>query len=422
MKHVIGSNERDSFIWNSIGGILNAAQSVFILMVITRTAGIDAAGIFSIAYATGNLFMNLGNYGVRNYQISDLNEQYSFRDYLTHRVFTMFLMLLASVIYCVYSYSSGNYSLQKTAIVFAMCVLKSLDCLEDVFEGRMQQRDRLDLSGKLVTIRILIAIGGMIVTLILTNDLFVSVIVAIVLEAVTIAVVVMYDRAVIAYSKTFHGFRALGKLMVVCFPVCLVNFLSFYLTNAPKYAIDGVMSEEAQAKYNFIAMPVFVIQMLNMFIYQPILVKMTIALKEKRKKDFLRSFRNVTAGLLVLSAIVLAGSWLLGIPVLSLLYATDLSGLKTEFMIIMVGSVFLAMNGFYNALLTIMREQNKIPVVYVIGSVLSLLVTSRMVELDGIRGAVIAYTVIMILITILLTAVFIYSIHRRFPSQNSAEK
>ena len=50
-------HEADCFIWNSIGGTLNAGQSVLILMVITRTAGLAAAGVFSIAYATGNLFL-----------------------------------------------------------------------------------------------------------------------------------------------------------------------------------------------------------------------------------------------------------------------------------------------------------------------------------------------------------------------------
>ena len=159
--------EADSFIWNSVGGILNAGQSVVILMVITRTIGISAAGIFSIAYATGNLFMNVGNYGVRNYQISDLSEKYSFHDYLIHRFMTIIIMLILSILYCVYGLIKGGYSTTKASVVFLTCVLKALDAFEEVFEGRMQQKGRLDSAGKMMTVRILIVLFGMMLTLLL---------------------------------------------------------------------------------------------------------------------------------------------------------------------------------------------------------------------------------------------------------------
>ena len=59
---------RDSFIYNTASGLLNAAQSVFILMVISRVLGDYDAGIFTIAWAVGNLFLNVGKYGMREMQ------------------------------------------------------------------------------------------------------------------------------------------------------------------------------------------------------------------------------------------------------------------------------------------------------------------------------------------------------------------
>lgn len=411
--------ESDSFIWNSIGGILNAGQSVLILMVITRTAGIEAAGIFSIAYATGNLFMNVGNYGVRNYQISDLNEKYSFYDYLKHRIITIGIMLLLSALYCVYGLTVSGYTAEKATVVFLMCVLKALDAFEEVFEGRMQQRGRLDLSGKMMTFRIVAVLSGMLLALCLGGSLLESVIVANVIEVFAIVLVVYLDRQTIAFQRISNATSAIWQLMVRCFPVCLANLLSFYLTNAPKYAIDGIMDETAQARYNFIAMPVFVIQLMNTFIYQPMLVKMAVAWREEKFSTFMKYFRNILLALAAISALVLAASWLFGIPVLTILYATDLSDLKTEFMIIMVSSIFLASTGFYNAVLTIMREQKAIPPVYIIGSVLSLILTKRMVAEHGIYGAVIVYLGIMILVSMMLLGVFAYYFHRKKKEQET---
>lgn len=406
------SGEKDDYIWNSTGGILNAMQSVVILMVIQRTAGIEAAGIFSIAYATANLFLNLGNYGVRNYQISDLDEQFSFRDYLHHRFLTAAMMIGASLMYCLVSYFNGNYSVKKTWIVFLMCALKCLDCLEEVFEGRMQQRGRLDQAGKLVTVRIIISIGGMIAALAVLRDLLIATLVAIVLEAAVIIWVIRQTRDTIHYQASSHTPGAIGYIMKACFPVCAVNFLSFYITNAPKYAIDGLMDEATQARYNFIAMPVFVIQMLNLFIYQPALVQMTEFWVHRDYGKFIRKFLKIVGGLAIISVIVLFGSWLVGIPALSWLYVADLSDLKTEFMMIMIGSVFFAMNGYYNAVLTVMRVQKLLLPVYLAGAVFSLLVTGSMVRADGIYGAVKAYVIVMIFIMLVLTAVFAYVLAR----------
>ena len=70
--------ERDSFLWNMIGSMLMAFQSVIMLMIFTRVLGLADAGIFTIAFANANLFLNIGKYGMRYFQVSDLERQFSF--------------------------------------------------------------------------------------------------------------------------------------------------------------------------------------------------------------------------------------------------------------------------------------------------------------------------------------------------------
>ena len=65
--------QKDGFIWNMVGSILNAFQSVMLLMILTRTVGLINAGIFTIAYANANLFLNIGKYGMRNFQVYTLD-------------------------------------------------------------------------------------------------------------------------------------------------------------------------------------------------------------------------------------------------------------------------------------------------------------------------------------------------------------
>ncbi len=444
-NNVHNKNEAGNYIWNAIGGMLNAGQSVFVLIIVTRVCGLEAAGLYSIAFATGNLFMYLGNYGVRNYQVSDVEEKFPFRSYVLHRLLTVALMLLVAAVYCTYSLLRGAYSPAKTMTVAAMCLLKAIDCLEEVLEGRLHQRGRLDLAGKMMTVRLLISIGGMLAVLVATRNLLTATNAAIILAAAAVILMAAACRRTLlplqpapelvadvgnagaapgaaaknrgaatspaaasaAVSAARRGaLRDAAVLMRVCFPVCAANFLSFYLINAPKYAIDAAMNETAQAQYNFIAMPVFVIQLLGMFVYQPVLVRMTLSWNSADQKGFLRDFLRITAGLLIIAALCLGGAYVLGIPVLSALYATDLSALKPELLLILAGGVFLAMNGFYSAVLTLMREQNRIPVMYLAGAVLSLILTPRFVEISGIMGAVISFVLIMAIVCALLSAQF----------------
>lgn len=443
--NVHNKNEAGNYIWNAIGGMLNAGQSVLVLIIVTRVCGLEAAGLYSIAFATGNLFMYLGNYGVRNYQVSDVDEKFPFRSYVLHRLLTVALMLLVAAVYCTYSLLRGAYSPAKTMTVAAMCLLKAIDCLEEVLEGRLHQRGRLDLAGKMMTVRLLISIGGMLAVLVATGNLLTATNAAIILAAAAVILMAAACRRTLlplqpapelvadvgnagaapgaaaknrgaatspaaasaAVSAARRGaLRDAAVLMRVCFPVCAANFLSFYLINAPKYAIDAAMNETAQAQYNFIAMPVFVIQLLGMFVYQPVLVRMTLSWNRADKKGFLRDFLRITAGLLIIAALCLGGAYVLGIPVLSALYVTDLSALKPELLLILAGGVFLAMNGFYSAVLTLMREQNRIPFMYLAGAVLSLILTPRFVGISGIMGAVISFVLIMAIVCALLSAQF----------------
>ena len=60
-----------------------------------------------------------------------------------------------------------------------------------------------------------------------------------------------------------------NTLLRDCFSLCIGITLSIYVGNIPQYLIDACMDEEVQAIFGYIMMPVFVVTLLNQFIYQP---------------------------------------------------------------------------------------------------------------------------------------------------------
>lgn len=408
--------KKDSYIWNMVGGLLNAFQSVIVLMVLTRVLSIEDAGIFTIAWAIANLMITIGKYGVRNFQVTDASNIFSFNDYFNHRIVTSAAMIFCSLIYIIYLLLCNSYSLNKSVIVLLMCYLKIIDCFEDVFHGLYQKQYRLDIAGKCFSIRLIITI----VTLCLGAIVFRNLVIASILSCITTTILLLYLLKITIPNFIRLEFvwnkQKVKRLLIECFPLFAGSFLSFYILNAPKYAIDALLSSELQAYYGFISMPVFVIGLLNNFAFQPILVTMVNYFQNGDTKNFMNLFWKQIIIIFSLTIITLIGSYLLGIPVLSFLYNSNLYPYKEDLLILMLGGGLLAYVGFLTTIITLLRRQNVILIGYTLGGVIAFLFSNEIVGHYHLRGASLLY---LFLITIL--AIF-FSISLTYLLKKGKEK
>ncbi len=412
MKNFFIGNEekalKSSFLWNSIWGLLNAGQSVIILMVLARTNGAYDAGIFSIAYATACLCLTVGNYGMRSFQATDINSQFSFNTYLSSRIITSLLMIVVSVLYCGYGFFFLNYDFNKLAVIMMICLIKLIDAIEDVYYGMYQSKNRLDIGAKGATIRQLFTLIILCAMLVFTSDLLISSTVTFVLSLILALYFIMITVKHFKPSKFQFEFSTSLTLLKTTFGVFISAFLALYIVNAPKYSIDAMLSQELQAYYTYIAMPVFVVGLLNNFLYQPILVHLAdMWNKGEIKKFTARIFRQI----LIISAltfVTIVGAYFLGIPVLSVLYSADLSEYKIHLLILLLGGGFLAVSGFITVVITIIRKQKDLIIGYISASVIALLLSQFLVSNYAITGAVLAYTISIFLLTLVFIILLMY--------------
>lgn len=405
--------EKDSFVWNLIGSTLNAFQSVIMLVIITRVTNLNDAGIFSIAYANSILLLNIGKYGMRNFQVSDFNSEFSFDEYKKSRYITISAMILCSVIYIVIVSQTNNYSLNKSLIIFFMCLYKAIDAIEDVYHGHYQNNNRLDIAGKAMSFRMLISLivfGG---TIIISKSLLISLTVTIV-----ISLIVCIYSIKITYQDFKHDKQSsnknINKLLKICFPLFLSVFLSFYINNAPKYAIDSILNDELQACYGFIVMPVFIIELLNNFIFNPVIYKLTSAWNNKDTKTFRFIIVKQSVIVFLITALCEAAAYIAGIPVLSIIYNTDLTQYKYDLLILLAAGGMLALSGLFVTSLTIMRKQKTILIGFIIVSVTAMILSRPIVRNYSITGASFLYLLLMVLLSI----IFLPAIHFFVRRQN----
>lgn len=406
------SNQQSSYFWNTCSGTLSAFQSVIFLMVITRTLDLVEAGIFTIAYTNSNLFANIGRYGVRNYQATDVSHRFGFRDYLISRYLSTFIMVIISCGYLLFASQTRNYSIEKTSVIFFMCISKIIDSIEDVYYGHYQNQNRLDIAAKILTLRLGTLYISFALSLLIFNNLTTSIITSAILSGLVVYYLVHSTITYFTFDSAKASFSHIKTIFITCFPLFIGTFLSFYITNAPKYAIDSQLDETVQACYGFISMPIFVINLLNNFIFQPMITNLAIEWNERKYSKFIKRIILECLIIFAITLAVLICGYLLGIPVLTILYKTDLSSYKTEFLILLCGGGMLALSGFFVVVLTIIRMQKSTVWGYVITSILAYFLSPVLVSHYKVFGASILYLILMSFLSLVFGIMIIYKVSK----------
>ena len=408
---------KQAYLWNTASGMVNAGQSAVILIFISHFLTRNDAGIFTIGYALANLVMTMGKYGMRNYQVTDIREHFTFRTYRKSRLLTTAMALAFTAVYLLVNAMQGAYSTEKILVVLLICLWKLIDSVEDVYYGMYQQRGRLDIAGKCYTFRLLISMAVLCALIALRVPLVTACLVTVIVSAV--AAVLFIQASVRRFNtrrrRKESGSGTLPELLKVCFPLFISMSLSIYLGNAPKYMIDWYLDDATQAVFSYIMMPAFVISVLNQFIYQPIVRGLAELWQSGDREQFRRRvFRQylIIGGL---TALVIAGGALLGIPVLSLLYNTDLKPFKQEFLVLLLGGGVFALVSFIMVPLTAMRLQHTISYGMIAVSVVSLLAGKLFVTRQGVMGAALLYLALNTLLAVYLTLCFSFGVRSSAP-------
>ena len=231
--------------------------------------GRGAGGLFSMAFTVGTLLLFLANYGVRTYQVSDLDDMRSFRDYQIQRFATCAAMLLVGWLWCRFR----GYDAQMFAVCMGVLVFRAVDGLADVYEGAFSRRtssispgsrrpraaswgswsSRSSCSSRA-------ACPWRVMPWLLGRG---------VASAAHRSAGLLRDRE--EPPATARGIR---DLFVECFPLFLALFLYNLIDSVPKFAMEGALSYDNQLYYNALYFPAHSILMVAGFIYKPQLVRL----------------------------------------------------------------------------------------------------------------------------------------------------
>ena len=397
------------YVWNSLG--IGAWGMVFpvLTVVVTQLVGVEQAGMFSMAFVTGMLLMFLANYGVRTYQVSDLDEAHSFSDYQLNRWITCAFMVAVGVAYC----SIRGYAQDMFTISLGVYVYKMVDGLADVYEGRLQQVDKLYLAGASQAFRSVVVLVAFSLCLLITR---------MAVAAALSFVVLTFPLALFETPKSRRvSPSSVARLFKQCFPLFLALFLYALIDNMPKFVMEGVLSYDNQLYFNALYFPAQGILLTIGLIYKPLLVRMAEAWSDPEKR---RKFDLIIVLIMVIivaytGATALVMGWI-GIPVMSFLYGLDFEQFRgLLFIMIAAGGVTAAIDFLYQVI-TVLRRQRAVTKLYIITFGFSLFVPLLLVNFTGLPGAVIGYLIVMCILLVLLVSEYV-SIRLGFSKETETE-
>lgn len=402
------NREKQNIIWNMTGSFCYALASMVLSFLVLGIVGDEEGGMFSFGFSTfGQQMFILAYFGIRPYQVTDGTGEYSFGDYLHHRMLTCLAAVLLGAGYLAVS----GYSFQKAVVVFLLVCYKVIDGFADVYESEFQRNGRLYLTGKSNTFRTLLSVGSFLGTLVATRHLALSCLVAVAAQA---AGVVLFDWLVIRELETVDWTWKRKHIMPLfqgTYLLFVSVFLDFYVFSAVKYAIDANMNDVASGHFNIIFMPTSVINLAAGFVIRPFLTYLTEYWNQGRFREFTGMLKKISLIIGGLTLLAVSAAWLLGRPVLGLLerilgdaYEGKLTVYQDAFVWIVLGGGFYALLNLFYYVLVILRKQKAIFGIYLVMSLAAAFTAPAMVRAYGIPGAARGYLLLMVFMAAMFAA------------------
>ena len=391
------SGSKKDFLWNAIGLTLNAANSLFFLIVVRFINGLDVAGIFTYAFAlciflyTFTLFYN------RSFQVSDIKNKFSFNDYLTCRLATSIVGFLAILIFALIN----QFSLFEIGIILLLAGFRIIEAISDCFYGAIQKKGKLYQTGISLSIKAVLGLTIFATVDFLTKDLNLSILSLVILN---ILVFIFYDLK--CFHQLYHAhirpsFSNLKSIIKSCLPVFIFSALAIYLSNCQKYILPYFEPDDIQAIFGILIMPATILGLIGSYLINPFINIFTLHHHKHNYTAFAASCKKILLALFGIGILIFIACYFAGIPLLELIFQLDLKSYQWPLQLIIMASIFYAMAMIASSLLTSLGENRRQTYVYLIASIVATILALALIPSLGIQGAIYSFLISSAILIIL---------------------
>ena len=331
-----------SFRWTLTGNIVNAACQWGMLSVLARLGNAEAVGQFVLGLSIAAPILALTMLQLRNVQVTDVRETYSFADYFGARIFWTLIGVLAIVI-CAMVASDDRSTFWVVVLVGLM---KAVDSVSDIVRGLFQHRERMDLSSVSLMIKGPASLLALTAAVWVTGSIVVaSAAIAIVWAASFATYDLMLAHRLLTTMLSGPGvsgrvrplFRlgVLGRLTWTALPLGIVMAVISLQVNIPRYVLQSHAGSALLGYFGAIVYPMMAGMMVTTAMGQSASTRLARYYAED-PKAFVRLLGKLSAISATMALVLIAGTYVLGERVLWLLYGQEYAAYHREFLVVSV--------------------------------------------------------------------------------------
>ncbi len=381
-----------NFLWNAAGNVIYLLCQWLITVLVTILGGFGDAGLLSIAMSLSATFQTVAMFGIRSFQVSDVEEKYDDTSYTTLRAITC----LSAMLMCAVATLAGGYGGSQLVAVLLFMVFRLAESYSDVLHGVAQRNDRLDIAGKAFTVK---GIGSLVCFLLgyrLAENLNVGILCMMLFSLTS---TLCYDLPAVWRVKRFPLFGKItgcGRLALETLPLCIYLFLYTALSTLPKLMLEQVSGEVILGAYSSIFAPAMLLQIATGYIYNPFATQFAHYRREGDTRKYNSLLVKILVSILAIAAIILVAAKFLGEFALKLIYGEQIAEYVYMLNPILILNFIISYFGFFAMLTVVLRRFRFLIVAVSTGFVISLALAKPMIGTFGPNGA--SYSLLVALI------------------------
>ena len=387
---------RANFLWSLVGNVIYAACQWGMVMVLAKLGSAELVGEFTLALAITAPVLIGASLCLRNVQSTDAVGAYAFEQYLSLRVFTMLLglVIVAGVIL------SSGYSVHLAAVIFLVGLAKAFEFVSDIIFGFLQQREQMDRIARSMILKGPLSLAVMALAIYCTGNLVIA---SAGIAAVWAGMLLCYDAPLAA--RLLGGARsALGlliprwspavlwRLALLALPGGIVMTLISFSGNIPRYFIAHQLGTRELGIFAALVYPMVAGGTVIAALGQSATPRLAQLYASADRAEFSRLLARLVLIGTGLGGLGVLTVWLLGGPILSLLYRPEYAEYTRVFLWIAIATGVAYAASFLGYGMTAARYfRSQVPVFLA-----TLLVTAAacavLVPRFGLVGAALAMT------------------------------
>lgn len=388
-----GNSLKKNIIWNTIGVFTLSLTSFVYSLILVRLCNLSVTGIWSYAFAIACTCVTLASFGGRTYQVTDSKNELSTFTYISSRYMTVAVTLV--LVLC-FVFVKG-FSFNKALIIILLCIFKFCEELSDVYYGILQKHEKLYIVGKSMFFKSVLNMFLFLLGTYFSKNLLLPIILILINNFLFIY---LYDRRNALklekiekkFNKNFYIKYFKDNLII-----CLFLFLATYLVNCPKYVMETYLSDELQGIYNILVLPATAVSLIGSFIINPLLVNISKDFAENKIYNIKKVSNKIIIILFIFGVIACLGGYLLGGPVLQLIYDFDIKNYMFVFLLIIIGCTFYTISTVLSMILITTRKLISQFVFNAVLAIFSYILCVVLIKAYSIQGGIYAYLIIMFL-------------------------